>query len=116
MRFAACIGTIVLGLLGALDPAVSQRAAPGSSAPSGGGAASSAEERAARLRAIVGLVTMPDQAMNIANFEQVVESGDARKKMEDWLTYYNEVRPHGAIGNKPPISLQNSGGATSQPP
>ncbi len=22
---------------------------------------------------------------------------DAREKMEDWLTYYNEVRPHGAI-------------------
>ncbi len=36
---------------------------------------------------------------------------DAREKMEDWLTYYNEVRPHGAIGNKPPISLQKSGSA-----
>ena len=41
---------------------------------------------------------------------------DAREKMEDWLRYYNEVRPHGAIGNKPPISLQNSGGATSPSP
>jgi putative transposase len=40
---------------------------------------------------------------------------DAREKMEVWLTYYNKVRPHGAIGNKPPISLQNSGGAASQP-
>jgi putative transposase len=29
---------------------------------------------------------------------------DAREKMEDWLTYYNEVRPHGAIGNKSPQS------------
>lgn len=79
MRFAACIGTIVLGLLVAVDPAVSQRAATGSSAPSAGGAAASAEERAAQLRAVVGLVTTPDQAMNIANFEQIVESGDARR-------------------------------------
>ena len=41
---------------------------------------------------------------------------DARKKMEDWRRDYNEVRPHGAIGNKGPISLMNSGGATSPPP
>ena len=41
---------------------------------------------------------------------------DAREKMEDWLRYYNEVRPHGAIGHKTPISLQNTGGAASQPP
>jgi hypothetical protein len=26
------------------------------------------------------------------------------------------VPPHGAIANKPPISLQNTGGAASQPP
>ncbi|MDX0729469.1 transposase, partial [Sinorhizobium medicae] len=36
--------------------------------------------------------------------------------MEDWRRDYNEVRPHGAIGNKVPISLINSGGATSPPP
>jgi putative transposase len=41
---------------------------------------------------------------------------DAREKMEDWLSYYNEDRPHGAIGHKPPITLQNSGGATSPLP
>ncbi len=41
---------------------------------------------------------------------------DAREKMEDWRRYYNEERPHGAIGNKPPISLMNSGGTTSPPP
>jgi putative transposase len=28
---------------------------------------------------------------------------------------YNEERPHGAIGNKPPISLQNPGGVASLP-
>lgn len=38
---------------------------------------------------------------------------DAREKMEGWLRYYNEERPHGAIGNKPPITLQNSVGVTS---
>lgn len=79
MRVAACIGTIVLGLLFAADPAMSQRAAPGSSTPSAGGSASSAEERAAQLRAVVGLVTTPDRDLNIANFEQIVESGDARR-------------------------------------
>ncbi len=30
---------------------------------------------------------------------------DARLKMAEWLQDYNEVRPHSAIGNKPPISL-----------
>jgi putative transposase len=40
---------------------------------------------------------------------------DARSKMEDWRKYYNEVRPHGAIGNKPPITLQNYEGAPSSP-
>lgn len=41
---------------------------------------------------------------------------DAREKMEGWRRYYNEERPHGPIGNKVPISLVNSGGATSPPP
>ena len=40
---------------------------------------------------------------------------DAAEKMEDWRRYYNEVRPHGAIGHKVPISLLNPGGATSPP-
>lgn len=40
---------------------------------------------------------------------------DAREKMEDWRRYYNEERPHGAIGQKPPITLQNPAGATSPP-
>ncbi|WP_108178603.1 IS3 family transposase [Phreatobacter oligotrophus] len=33
---------------------------------------------------------------------------DARSKMEAWRRDYNEVRPHSAIGNKPPIALINS--------
>ena len=40
---------------------------------------------------------------------------DAREKMEDWRKYYNEVRPHGAIGQKVPIALLNYDGATSPP-
>lgn len=38
---------------------------------------------------------------------------DAKEKMEDWRKYYNEERPHGAIGNKPPIMLLNHDGAAS---
>lgn len=42
---------------------------------------------------------------------------DARMKMEEWRRDYNEVRPHSAIGNKPPISLLNgSSVSTSDEP
>ncbi len=40
---------------------------------------------------------------------------DAEKKLEDWRKDYNEERPHGAIGNKPPITLLNHDGAASPP-
>lgn len=30
---------------------------------------------------------------------------DARRKVEDWRVEYNEVRPHSAIGDRPPIAL-----------
>ena len=33
---------------------------------------------------------------------------DARSKMEDWRKDYNNVRPHSAIGNKPPAALMKS--------
>jgi putative transposase len=36
---------------------------------------------------------------------------DAQKKLEDWRKYYNEERPHGAIGNKTPNMLLNHDGA-----
>jgi hypothetical protein len=38
---------------------------------------------------------------------------DARSKMEDWRRYYNDERPHSGIGQKVPILLHNSGGASS---
>ncbi len=40
---------------------------------------------------------------------------DARAKMEEWRRDYNEVRPHSAIGNKPPISLMNRSPAQLPP-
>lgn len=40
---------------------------------------------------------------------------DARLKMAEWLQDYNEVRPHSAIGNKPPISLINCSDASGPP-
>lgn len=41
---------------------------------------------------------------------------DAAEKLEVWRRYYNEERPHGVIGNKVPIPLTKSGGATSPSP
>ncbi len=40
---------------------------------------------------------------------------DAREKVEAWRRYYNEDRPHGAIGYEAPIALMNPDGATGQP-
>lgn len=40
---------------------------------------------------------------------------DAREKMEAWRRFYNEDRPHSAIGYKVPISLTDVGGAPGQP-
>jgi putative transposase len=33
--------------------------------------------------------------------------------MEEWRKDYNTVRPHSAIGNKPPISLMKGSSAAS---
>ena len=38
---------------------------------------------------------------------------DAKEKLETYRRYYNEVRPHSAIGNKVPISLINHVGDPS---
>jgi putative transposase len=39
----------------------------------------------------------------------------AAEKVETWRRYYNEERPHGAIGNKSLIMLVKSEGETSPP-
>ncbi len=41
---------------------------------------------------------------------------DAREKVEAWRRYYNEERPHSAIGNKSSIMLTKSGNAASPLP
>jgi len=53
-----------------------------------------------------------DQWRNNGNF---MSREDACEKMEAWRRYYNEERPHSAIGNIPPIMLANSDGDTSPP-
>ena len=40
---------------------------------------------------------------------------DAREKLEAWRRDYNELRPHSAIGNKPPAALHYAPGASSPP-
>jgi putative transposase len=40
---------------------------------------------------------------------------DAVRKCEVWRRGYNEVRPHSAMGNKPPISLVNQSAAHGPP-
>jgi len=50
---------------------------------------------------------MRDELLN----ESLFGLDHARSAIAEW-----EERPHGAIGNKVPISLMNSGGATSPPP
>jgi len=40
---------------------------------------------------------------------------DAREKCEAWRRDYNEVRPHSAIGNKPPIALIGRSAAEGPP-
>ncbi len=40
---------------------------------------------------------------------------DARQKMEAWRRYYDEERPHGAIGQKAPITLLGDDGLPSPP-
>ena len=37
---------------------------------------------------------------------------DAREKMESWRRFYNEDRPHSAIGYNAPILLMNDAGAS----
>jgi putative transposase len=39
----------------------------------------------------------------------------SHEKLEGWRSYYNEDRPQGAIGNKPPASLMIPAGASSPP-
>jgi putative transposase len=41
---------------------------------------------------------------------------DAREKLEAWRRFYNEERPHSAIGYNVPIALTETGGAAGTLP
>ncbi|KQZ01915.1 transposase [Pseudolabrys sp. Root1462] len=47
------------------------------------------------------------------NTHWLLSLADAQRKLEYWRKYYNEERLHGAIGQKPPITLMHHVGATS---
>ena len=49
------------------------------------------------------------------NQHRFMSLDDAVRKCEAWRRHYNEVRPHSAIGNKPPISLVNRSAAHGPP-
>ncbi len=49
------------------------------------------------------------------NAHWLLTLADSREKLETWRKYYNEERPHSAIGYNVPIDLHNPGGATSPP-
>jgi len=67
--------------------------------------------------------TMPSSSRSSAssgraeclNAHWFLSRDDARAKMEEWSKDYNTVRPHSAIGNKPPISLMNGSSAAAPP-
>lgn len=40
---------------------------------------------------------------------------DSREKLEAWRRYYDEDRPHSAIGYNVPIAMHNPRGDTNQP-
>jgi transposase InsO family protein len=46
-----------------------------------------------------------DGAARVPRPALVLDLDDAREKVEEWRTEYNEVRPHSAIGDKTPVSL-----------
>jgi putative transposase len=65
-------------------------------------------------------VTMPDNAYieslngkfraECLNVHWSTSLDEMRRICEDWRRDYNEVRPHSAIGNKPPMALMNCSG------
>lgn len=49
------------------------------------------------------------------NAQWFLRLADAREKLEAWRRYYNEERPHGAIGYRCPITLMNPDGRSGRP-
>lgn len=54
--------------------------------------------------------------LKLLNAHCAITPTDAQQKFEPWRRDHNEVRPHGAIGNQVPNSLQIHGGAANPSP
>jgi putative transposase len=52
------------------------------------------------------------ECLNVHWFQRLA---DARKKLEHWRKYSHEERPHGAFGQRVPITMLNHEGAASPP-
>jgi len=77
-RFTAA--ALALGLAALASPgADAQRVIPDQSGGQQQQQPGNAEERAAQLRATVASITTPDRDLNLANFEQIMESNDVRR-------------------------------------
>jgi putative transposase len=63
-----------------------------------------------------GIVANGRFRVECLNAHWFMSLADAEKKLEDWRRYYNEERPHGAIGQRPPITLTSRDGVASPPP
>jgi len=72
-----------------------------------------ASQRLSLTPADVQSVRFRAECLNAHLFQTLA---DAAEKLEAWRIDYNEVRPHGAIGNKPPIALMNPGDTASLSP
>ena len=46
-----------------------------------------------------------DECLNMNWFRHL---GDARQKIDQWLTHYNNARPHSALGYQPPAEFARS--------
>jgi hypothetical protein len=77
LQAAACAFACALGVAAAQAQRAAPATPPAQQTPQQPRA--SVEQRAAELRAVVGLVTSPDRDLNVANFEQIMESGDVRR-------------------------------------
>nr|WP_280742804.1 integrase core domain-containing protein [Salinarimonas rosea] len=51
----------------------------------------------------------------LANEAAAADPRVAREKLEAWRRYYNEERPHGAIGYKCPVTLMKTDDRSGRP-
>lgn len=73
------------------------------------------EEAEVSEQAATSKPSMAASGAECLNAHWFLTLADAAEKLENCRRYYNEERPHGAIGHKAPISLLNHDGAASPP-